>query len=257
MKDMKERNYEYREINSKFLCVDRLYQRDVDGQRVNKILKEFRPELVNAIKVSHRDGKYWVFDGQHTVNVLKARAGGRDVLVECKVYEGLTWLDECDLFLMQNGISRNVNMNDKFKARFNRGDADVVKMVNIAQDLGIRVDFSGTKGTNKICALTTLYKMFVSVGENDYREILSIILDTWGGDAASWSGEILKGMFIFFTTYKGQFNRKAFVERCSRVSPTVIIREGKASTDAGFGKYARQMLKAYNTKAKNRLPDLL
>lgn len=254
---MRERNYEYKDINTKFLCIDHLYQRDPDGQRINKILKEFRPELVNAIKVSFRDGKYWVFDGQHTMEVLKAKNKGRDCIVECKVYDNLTWLDECDLFLLQNGNSRSVNMNDKFKARMNRGDADVVRMVNLAQDLGIRVDFSKSRGTNKICALTTLNRIFNSVSEFDYIEILSLIRDTWNGDEASYSSEILKAMYIFVTTYKGQYNRKAFVDRCSRVSPTVIIREGKASTDSGFAKYTRQILKAYNAKAKNRLPDLM
>ena len=32
---MKERNYEYKDINTKFLCIDHLYQRDPDGQRIN------------------------------------------------------------------------------------------------------------------------------------------------------------------------------------------------------------------------------
>lgn len=254
---MKEKNYTYRDINTKQLCVDTLYQRKVDYQRVNQILKKFRPELVNAIKVSYREGRYWIFDGQHTAEVLKQKNGGKDCLVECKVYEGLTWLDECDLFILQNGISRGVNMNDRFKARFNRGDADVVRMVNIAQDLGIRVDFSGTKGVNKICALTTLATIYANLGDNEYRDMLALIRDTWDGDAASYSAEVLKGMYIFVTTYKGQYNRKAFIERCGKVSPSVILREGKASTDPGFAKYARQIMKAYNTKVKNRLPDLL
>lgn len=254
---MKERNYEYKDINTKFLCVDHLYQRYPDGPRINKILKEFRPELVNAIKVSFRDGKYWVFDGQNTMEVLKAKNKGRDLPVECKVFDNLTWLDECDLFLLQNGYSRAVDMNDKFKARKNRGDKDVVRMCDLAQDLGIWVDFSKKKGKNKICALTTLNRIYNSVSEEDYTEILSLIRDTWEGDEASYSAEMLKAMYIFVTTYKGQYNRKAFVERCSRVSPTVIIREGKASTDSGFAKYTRQILKAYNAKAKNRLPDLM
>lgn len=254
---MKEKNYEYKDLNTKLICIDKLYQREVDMSRVRKMNAEYRPELVNAIKVSMRDGKYWCFDGRHTAELLKMRNGGKDCLVECKVFYGLTWLDECELFLLQNGLSRSVDMADKFKARFNRGDADVVKMVELAQDCGVRVDFSKTKGENRICALTTLNKIFNALGDDDYKALLSLIHDTWGGDAVSYSSEMLKGMYVFYTTYKGQFNRARFVKACGKTSASVIIREGKASTAPGFAKYARQIWNFYNYGTKNRLPDLL
>lgn len=248
---------EYKDINTKLLFVDQLYQREVDKARVAQMNKQYRAELVNAIKVSYRDGKFWIFDGQHTAELLKLRNRGRDLPVECKVFYGLTWLDECELFLLQNGVSRAVSMNDRFKARFNRGDADVVAMVNLAEKLGIRVDFSKSKGDNRICALTTLNRVYNSLGDDDYTEMLSIIKDAWGGDAVSFSAEILKGMFIFYSTYKGQYNKKRLLQQLGKVSPAVIIREGKASTAPGFSKYARQILNAYNYQTKNKLPDVL
>lgn len=248
---------EYKDINTKLLFVDQLYQRDVDKARVAQMNKQYRAELVNAIKVSYRDGKFWIFDGQHTAELLKLRNRGRDLPVECKVFYGLTWLDECELFLLQNGVSRSVSMSDRFKARFNRGDKDVVAMVNIAEKLGIRVDFTKSKGDNRICALTTLNRVYNSLGDDDYAEMLSIIKDAWGGDAVSYSAEILKGMFIFYSTYKGQYNKKRLLTQLGRVSPSVIIREGKASTAPGFSKYARQILNAYNYQTKNKLPDVL
>lgn len=254
---MKIKNHEYKDINTKHLCIDPLYQRDVEKARVKQMDKEFRTELVNAIKVSFRDGKYWVFDGQHTAELLKLRNNGNDLPVECKVYYGLTWLDECELFLLQSGNSRKVSMTDKYKARFNRGDKEVVDMVNIAQDLGIRVDWTGSKGNNRICALTTLDRIYCDLGREDYREMLEIIHDAWGGDAASFSAEILKGMKLFYTAYKGQFNKKRLISQLHNVAPVVIIREGKASTAPGFAKYARQILNIYNHRTKLRLPDIL
>lgn len=248
---------EYKDINTKLLFVDQLYQREVDKGRIQQMNKQYRAELVNAIKVSYRDGKFWIFDGQHTAELLKLRNRGRDLPVECKVFYGLTWLDECELFLLQNGVSRSVSMSDRFKARFNRGDKDVVAMVNIAEKLGIRVDFTKSKGDNRICALTTLNRVYNSLGDDDYAEMLSIIKDAWGGDAVSYSAEILKGMFIFYSTYKGQYNKKRLLTQLSKVSPSVIIREGKASTAPGFSKYARQILNAYNYQTKNKLPDVL
>lgn len=248
---------EYKDINTKLLFVDQLYQREVDKGRIQQMNKQYRAELVNAIKVSYRDGKFWIFDGQHTAELLKLRNRGRDLPVECKVFYGLTWLDECELFLLQNGVSRSVSMSDRFKARFNRGDKDVVAMVNIAEKLGIRVDFTKSKGDNRICALTTLNRVYNSLGDDDYAEMLSIIKDAWDGEAVSYSAEILKGMFIFYSTYKGQYNKKRLLTQLGKVSPSVIIREGKASTAPGFSKYARQILNAYNYQTKNKLPDVL
>ena len=198
-----------------------------------------------------------LFRSQHTAELLKLMNSGKDCLVWCIVYYGLTWLDECELFLLQRGIARNVGMNDKFRARKNRGDRDVVDMCNIAEALGIRIDFTGSKGNNKICALSTLNRIYNALGPDDYRDLLSIIKDSWEGDEASFSNEILRGMYVFYATYKGQFSRKKLVSQLSKISPAVIIREGRVSSAPGDSKYARQMLAAYNRKSQNRLPDLL
>ena len=86
--------YEYKQANTKDIFVDPLYQRDLDNSKVSKIVRDWNPYLVNAVKVSWRDGKLWVFDGQHTIAACKAKRGGRDCMVDCKVFYGLTRLDE-------------------------------------------------------------------------------------------------------------------------------------------------------------------
>ena len=71
-------------INSKMLEVPRgSYQRELNINRVRKIAAKFDPRLVNPPKVSYRNGHYYVFDGQHTIAVLKMINGGRDLMVSC------------------------------------------------------------------------------------------------------------------------------------------------------------------------------
>lgn len=65
------RNYEYKQVNSAFIVIDEDYQRELDQNRVKRIVANFNPDLVNPIKVSYRNGKYYVFDGQHTLAALK------------------------------------------------------------------------------------------------------------------------------------------------------------------------------------------
>lgn len=251
-------DFEYKLMNTKMLTVDKSYQRDTDMTRVRSIVREWNPCLVHAVKVSKRDGKYYIFDGQHTVEALKLKNKGFDTQIWCQVFNGLTWLDEVELFLAQNGNSRAVKMNDKFRARMNAGDEDVVKMVRSAEALGIIIDFKGSKAYNKIVALTTLARIFKNTTEKEYTRILKLIRDTWGGVQESYSSEILKGVFVFLKAYGDEFKDANFRNRLGRVSPSVIIREAKASAAPGDSKYARQILAVYNQGTRtSRLPDKL
>ena len=74
--------YQEMMINSKFLEVPRgSYQRELNIHRVRKIAAAFDPRLLNPPKVSYRSGRYYVFDGQHTIAVLKLLNGGKDLMV--------------------------------------------------------------------------------------------------------------------------------------------------------------------------------
>ena len=77
-------NYEYKTVNTKDIFVD-TYQRKLDRNKVRKIVANFNNNIMNPIKVSYRDGKYFVFDGQHTEQALILMNDGKDTDVYCKV----------------------------------------------------------------------------------------------------------------------------------------------------------------------------
>ena len=253
---MKKKDYEYKDLNTSMLDVD-IYQRKLDMARVRKIAREWDEHLANAVKCSFRDGKYFVFDGHHTVEAKKVHNGGKDCLIECKVFYGLTWLDEVNLFILQNGISRPVHINDKLNALYKSGDPDVTDMVNLVESAGAEVSFGGSKTHHRITALSTLVTMYKRLDKADFYNVIHLITETWGGVAESYSAEILKGMLVFQQTYRGAYSNKRCIEALSKVSPTIIIREGKVSNAPGFAKYARQILNYYNYRLRDKLPDLL
>ena len=74
------------------------YQRELNEDRVRRIAAEFDERIANEPKVSCRDGRYYVFDGQHTIAARKLLNGGRDLPIRCKVFYGLTESDEALLF---------------------------------------------------------------------------------------------------------------------------------------------------------------
>ena len=90
--------YEYRPVNPQQILVDPLYQRELHQKKVDKIISEFNYDLVNEPKLSLRsDGKLYVFNGQHTTAAWKIHEG-IDTPIMCKIYRGLTWEDEKELF---------------------------------------------------------------------------------------------------------------------------------------------------------------
>ena len=211
--------YEYKQANTKDIFVDPLYQRDLDNSKVSKIVRDWNPYLVNAVKVSWRDGKLWVFDGQHTIAACKAKRGGRDCMVDCKVFYGLTRLDEMELFIAQNGAATPVKTREKYRALFNNGDPDITAMVRECEMMGFLVEF---------------------------RDMMLIIKEAWGGMPESLTSEIISGMTKFYMAYHGDFNRKRLVKRLSHNNPIAIVRDGKVTASSGANRYARIILGLYN-----------
>lgn len=249
---------EIRSINSRLIISDPTYQRTLDHNRVKRIVSNFNPNVVNLVKVSSRDGKYYVFDGQHTLAALKLRNNNQDLMVDCKIYSGLTQQDEAKLFASQNGISTLPESNAKLKALFVAGDIDVVELHALVASMGIKMDFSKGGASNKIVAVKAAYNIYKKTSPSEFIEILTIIKEAWGGEQASYRAEILNGVSLFYSTYKGQIDIQRAISQFSKVSPNVIIREGKAFSENGAKKYARQLVEIYNKKLqKCRLQSLV
>ena len=107
-------------LASHILEIDPSYQRRIDMERVQKIVDNFNPLVVNPLKVSHRGGKYYVVDGGHTLMALKkVNEGKKTFLVECRVYENLTYEEENAMFSIQFGFSKPISVRDEMNALAN------------------------------------------------------------------------------------------------------------------------------------------
>lgn len=254
---MNEFQYEHKQINSKNIISEPRYQRQVDFTRVKKIVSRFNPNLVNDIKVSFRDGKYYVFDGQHTLKSLVLKNGGNDLMVNCRVYYGMTVEDEAILFAEQNGISRNVESSDKLHALYTAGHVDVIDFVETAQSLGIVCDFKKKRASyNTLICHHCAYNIFIKYGREHFVELISIIIGAWQREESSFRREIINGLNSFMIAYAGEYNKDALIKRLQTTSPVVIIREGNAYSNGGYTRYARQILNCYNAKTRSgRLKD--
>lgn len=255
---MNEFRFEYKKVSSKGILSEPSYQRTVDFARVKRIVSNFNPNLVNPIKVSFRGGKYYVFDGQHTLKALVAKNGNKDLMVDCKVYYDMTLEDEARLFAEQNGIARSIESSQKLASLYVAGDVDVVEFKETVESVGIKCSFKKTDSNAPwaIICYKSLFDIYTKYGKSHTIELLKTITEIWNGEPQSLRKEIIIGMNLFIATYKGEYVRKILIKKLTMVSPITIIRDGKAVLTGGNKRFARQILNAYNKNSStNRLED--
>lgn len=259
---MKRIKYQLLDINTKDIYVDDLGQRDVNRRRAqfNKIMRTFDPNLVQPISVALIDGKYWCFDGQMTMKVLKAKNADRDLCVKCRVYDGMTKMDAAEMFINQRGTTSRVSLADQIRVKGNYGDEKAIDFQRITENNGLEISWTGNKAKNAVVAVSTLWNEFLSINDNDlYASYIRIIKQSWNGDPSGAQSQILKGLGMFVRTYKGLFKEETLIAKLQKKLPNDIIRDAQADRSSGARKYAVQILLSYNfgQREENRLPNLL
>lgn len=253
-----EKLYEEKVIHSAKLVIPRdLYQRGLENRRVREIAANFDECIANEPKVSARDGKYFVFDGQHTIAARKMRNGGQDLLILCKVYSDLTAEDEAMLFAQQTGFAAKVYPGAKIRALVFAGDPDATAFLDATESAGLSISFNQSRGQNRIGCVSTAYDAFLSVGADIYLEALRIIAAAWDGHKDSLRAETIQGVTEFVKLYHNEYDPKRLVSRCRRCDPMHICRSVKAAGDSlpAPQKHIFEVWKIYNGTSKaNALP---
>lgn len=109
-----ESTFTYQFVNSALLFPCMEYQRLLRTEKVASIAENFSEYIANDPKVSFRDGRYYVFDGQNTVEARRACNGGKDLPIRCKVFLGLSKEDEATLFALQTGNATCLTAGERF-----------------------------------------------------------------------------------------------------------------------------------------------
>ena len=111
-----ECKFAYQMVNSALLIPCAEYQRVLHVEKVAHIAENFSEYIANEPKVSYRDGRFYVFDGQNTVEARRTCNGGKDVTIRCKVFYGLTKEDEATLFAIQTGNATCLTAGERLRA---------------------------------------------------------------------------------------------------------------------------------------------
>ncbi len=235
-------------LDSAILERDFSYQRPVNMNRVREIVAEFDPNLVNILKVSYRDGHYYVFDGSHTLEVLRILNGKEHFPIICKLYKGLTYDYEAKLFAMQNGNASRVGMPYKLRALEKAGDEATVRFLEATRNSGFEISPGERQNKkNTIAAVCKAYSVYNSLGDELYKNMLDLIKRTWEGEAWSVSQNMLSGMAVLFKTYGNTFSKDRFEKKLGAVSQVDIQREASKHIGISNGyQYAYAIASIFN-----------
>ena len=242
-------------INSDKLEVPRsTYQRELVLEEVIDISNHFNECIANEPKVSFRDGRYFVFDGQHTVAARVHRNGGNPLPILCKVYFGLTEEDEARLFAAQTGFSTDLGAGAKIRALAFAKDPIACRFVEATRSVGALLDFSQRRGRCRLACVATAFREFQKVGDDKYKEAISILLEAWDGDPDSLRSETVSAMCRFVDLYEGEYDRKRLIRRCRKYDPLAVYRKGQAmgNSMAGSKKYLYQVRDIYNGSSQKQ-----
>ena len=237
-------------IPIKNLVSNQEYQRPLSEGHIRKALEEFDVCQINPVKVSRRDGINFVFDGQHTIEIVATESGSRDTPVWCMVYDDLKYNEEAHIFADQQKHVKNLVPYETFKAHIEAGDEKQLMIQTTVNSYGLSI--TSTNQPNGIAAVSTLERIYEKYGQNVMDATLRLAVQTWEGETNSLSGNILMGIARIVVAYGDLIKEDVFKDHVGKVPVKQIIRTAKERRPGALG-YSEAMLLTYNNKNKYRL----
>ena len=196
------------------------YQRELKPSKVNKIVRNFVPDVMGIALVSFRNGDFYCIDAQHRVEALK-KLGYTEIL--CQVLTGLTYEEECYRFVLLNTGRTQLTANQVFHGRVEEKDKEAMALVEAFRKY--RFDYNknnSAKDDNLIGAVSKFVKMQKTFGMERVEKVLRIIRNAWYGDKNSVSSAIISGLSTFLQENPAA-DELILTKALERVLPNMLI----------------------------------
>ena len=248
-----------------------LYQRRYSPKRADYIALNWDDNQMRPLFVSLReDGYYYVFDGQHTLHAWEKVKGHKPI--ECRVYTGLTEIEEADLFSKMNTNRKKLSVGEIVRAKNEAEDPFVSQYINMLERTNTPYSFSSGSRPGKLRCHDLLIKKTQVLGLETVSQALSLISENISPEIRNYSGQYILGLLAFMNVYKDQYNTKRLASTLNKYEPEKIMDAGKSyylklskyaktqlsSEDGGARYYAKAILDFYNKGlGKNKLDENL
>ena len=250
---MDDKNYFVPDVRFELIPIKNLvsnqkYQRNLSQSHIARAVAAFNPRQINPVKVSRRDGINYVFNGQHTIEIVALVSGSRETPVWCMVFEELDYQEEADIFANQQKYVKPLQPYEVFMANVEAGNDDQLTILSLVESYGLKLGLQ--KGPCIICAVSSVEEIYLKYGYHTLSRVLRLIIATWEGDLNSFSANMLKGVAKLVVAYGDSLNDEVFKEKLGAISIKLLTRTAKERRPGSMG-FAEAMVLEYNGRKKN------
>jgi hypothetical protein len=154
--------------------------------------------------INHRDGNYWVLDGQHRLYALKQFGFGDKDALDCEVYEDLSDAEMAEIFLGRND-AKPVPLYDKFHVACTAGRKRERDIQRAVEANGQKIARNKEDGISAVGALATVYDRS---GDVVLGQVVRTINLGFNGDPMAFDRAVIEGLGLVFNRYNGHTNEK-------------------------------------------------
>jgi hypothetical protein len=235
-------------------------QRRFNPEFGNRIAKNLDLEKIGIPVVNHRDGVFWVIDGQHRIYGLR-NSGFAEYQIECEVYENLTDEEMARIFDGRN-TRKTVNSLDQFLVRCTAGETRESAIRRTVEAQGLVVSASND-AENRVGCVSALGKVYDLSGEVVLGQVLRTIKHAFGGDSHAFDAQIVQGLGLVYNRYNGRTDEKSLADVLGKVPNGArgVLRKAEATRDRTGSQKAQcvaaVVVETYNKTARQqrRLPS--
>lgn len=243
-------NVHFELVPIKALVSNQDYQRHLSWAHIDKAVANFDLNQVNPIKVSRRNGVNYVFNGQHTAEIIAKVSGSRDTPVWCMIYDDLDYTLEADIFANQMKNVKPLLPYEIFNANCEAGNDKELMIRDLVESYNLKIAIGNCPGT--ICAVSALENIFDKYGYEMLDHVIKLIVATWEGEPKSFSANMLNGLARFLYAYGEKINDLVFKDKLGEVSIKDLIKLARERRAGSLG-FAEAMLLIYNKRLKTPL----
>lgn len=243
-------NVKFEAIPINQLVTDQNYQRSLSLRHVKNAAAHFDIHQINPVKVSRRDGINYVFNGQHTMEIVAMMSGSRETPVWCMVYDDLGYKAEADIFANQQKYVKGLTSYEIFMANIEAGSDKHLLIKELVENYGLEITyFAKPCGIMAVGALEYIYDRY---GLETLSRTLRLVIGAWEGNQQALGASVLKGIAKLIKVYGTDIKDTTFIEKLGNVSIKEIIRSAKERKGGTMG-FSEAMLMEYNKKSHSPL----
>lgn len=222
------------------------YQRELIPSKVRDITSDWSWVSLGAIVVGHRDGVYWVVDGQHRVVAAKRRSDVREL--PCVIFETEGVREEAQGFIALNTGRKPVTAIAKHRAYVMSGDEVSVFVQACFDELGLEIKNVAKSADDIKCVAWCLRRARES--KERFYKILTLGVEIARNQQVPVAERVLDGLWFIDLKVPGGVSDKRLLGRIKDKGHRVLLdaaTRGAAYYTKGGGRiYAHAMMMELN-----------